>query len=33
LTFILAEGIGRALIRKDVPEAAVRDFLAERLAT
>ncbi len=31
LTFVLVEGIGKAFIRKDVPEAAVREFLLERL--
>lgn len=32
LTFILAEGIGKAFVRKDVPAAQVRDFLATQLA-
>lgn len=33
LTFVLTEGIGRAFVRKDVPAATVREFLAERLKT
>jgi len=31
LTFILAEGIGRAFVRKDVPDDAVLAFLSNRL--
>lgn len=31
LTFVLVEGIGKAFVRKDVPETAVREFLLERL--
>ncbi|MEJ8570311.1 3-dehydroquinate synthase [Microbaculum marinum] len=33
LTFVLTEGIGKALVKKDVDAATVRDFLAERLKT
>ena len=33
LTFILARGIGRAFVARDVPADTVRDFLAERLAS
>ncbi|TCT05874.1 3-dehydroquinate synthase [Tepidamorphus gemmatus] len=31
LTFVLAQGIGRAFVRRDVPAELVRDFLARRL--
>ncbi len=31
LTFVLVEGIGKAFVRKDVPESEVRAFLVERL--
>jgi 3-dehydroquinate synthase len=33
LTFILTHGIGQSFIAKDVPPAAVLEFLKERLAT
>jgi 3-dehydroquinate synthase len=32
LTFILTRGVGQAFIAKDVPPAAVKDFLADKLA-
>lgn len=32
LTFVLARGIGRTFVRRDVPAELVRDFIARRLA-